>query len=191
MKKSKQVNLAALDGEDLWNAIKSKNFTVKKEPPKPRIVDKLAPSSAQTWAWTDTKLVMIINRQMCDCGKIYEHPNEHIFLRREGKGGAIHYTALDANIPDPESRFMELETAFEYRESECRACQFCFNLAHVIERARQPEKPLPQPPASPAVEQVLPPLPPSFSQAPASIVPPVDFAEPSTPLSDIFDGDKS
>lgn len=153
------IDITKLSGAALFEALASGRplQMPKKHKPLPKTVDNLAPLCAQHWSWADTSLVLIETEVTCDCGQIYCYPNNTLFLRREASDGTLHYTALANNIPNPEERFRTLPCHVEVRQESCRACRFCFDLAHVIERARcttqeqaiqnvVPVKRLPEPP---------------------------------------------
>lgn len=134
-------SLHSLSGEALFDALKSDNYRVPakkrggKRPAPPRPTDPLAPLATAGMTWQDHSLVLMVLRTDCACGKHYESPNTHMFLRRE-TSGAAHYTPLEANITDPETRFVDLPTAIEYRDTQVASCQFCFDLAHVMLAAK-------------------------------------------------------
>jgi len=140
------LDITNLKGDDLWDALGSdKTFKVRKQPKvaKPRLLDPLAPAAGQHWDWSDTNLVLLVTTCECRCGRIYEHPNPTIFLRRETPSGALHYTAIEGRVEDPEIRFADIVPIIEYRQEAVDACQFCFNLAHIMDVARMPAEKLP------------------------------------------------
>ena len=135
---SDKLDITNLRGGDLWDALSSGKQLVTKKPPKPI-------SPRPSLRWQDERLVFLIHEVHCEgCDHAYEYPNADIFLRRIAKDNSVHYARLEHNIPDPEARFMNLEIITEHRQSSVSACQFCCDLAHIIERARSKknDKPL-------------------------------------------------
>ncbi len=129
MDKSKLKGLA---GNDLFAALQSK-VKEKKEKKK---------ATVARLKWHDEKLMFLIHEVCCTgCGKSYQYPNNAVFIRRVRKDGSIHYMELNSNVGDPEVRFRDLELVKEYRRSEVSACQFCCDIAHIVERARRGDDP--------------------------------------------------
>ncbi len=169
---SKSLDITNLAGADLWDAFDSdKTLKVRKTKatPKPRLLDPLAPASTQHWDWSDTHLVLIVLRSRCTCcNHEHEMPNNTIFLRREAPSGALHYTEIEGRIDNPEVRFANIEPVIEYREEEVSTCQFCFDLAYILERALKPKQP--DKPEDISVSLLAtPPLDPTLPEAPTGL----------------------
>lgn len=173
-------DLKSLTGDDLWNALKA----LPSKPPKKA---KAKPKRPRL-TWGDTALVMLIHRTECSCGHSYEHPNDHLFLKRTGSDGSLHYTHLSPSVENAEERFASLPTYTETRVERVTACQWCFDLAHCLQRTQRPKpraqvEKIPQPPKAPAP---TPPLPVELESL-AAVEPSEEilmglFQTPSTPL---------
>lgn len=171
----KSIDISKLSGDDLFAALQSGSKLVCKTPPK--TLDRLAPARTSAWRWQDTDLVLIETHvDCCGCSRRYTYPNDTLFLRRKAANGAVHYTALEGQVDDPEARFAELECVVEYRHEEVKVCSACWDIAHIIERAR-----CPKPVAEPAPKADLPA---ELPETDIDLELPAD--EPTVSLADLF-----
>lgn len=170
----KTIDISKLSGDALFEALQSGSRIECRTPPK--TVDRLAPTRTQSWKWADTELVLIETHVDClCCGRRYSYPNDTLFLRRKADNGALHYTALEGNVDDPEQRFADLECVVESRRTEVRVCTACWDVQHIIDRARNPK------PKTPPVERTE--LPDDIPELPSELDLPPD--NPIT-LADLF-----
>lgn len=121
------IDISKLNGSDLFDALASGKKIKKSVLTTPVIHD----------LWKDKELILIVHRITCKtCKETYAYPNGKVLLQRTHPTKGEHFVELGPRYKDPEIAFKDLFLSEAYRDEEVDVCQKCWNLAHVIEKAR-------------------------------------------------------
>ena len=132
-----KLDITSLGGDDLWDALSSGSTITAKAPTKKQ---KLASSILNTPIptpkpdWIDKAIVMLVHTSYCECGKSFEHPNPHQFIRRESlRTKAIHWRALDEFHYFAPELMSHLPFEIKHEAINIKTCPACFGLEKLIQ----------------------------------------------------------
>lgn len=122
--------------DDLWLALCA--LAEGKKLPKKATKDKpLETSPIAQSGWHETEAILIIHEAQCQvCSHTYTWPNPYLLIKKEHRKLGTHYVQAPQTTFDPELIYAHLPLRTEYQFGSIQCCNHCFNLNHLIAKAK-------------------------------------------------------
>jgi hypothetical protein len=122
--------------DDLWLALCALAEGKKPKKTSPKALP-LESSPIPSSGWHETEAILIIHEANCQvCDHTYTWPNPHLLIKKVHRRLGTHYVQAPETPFDPELVYAHLPLRTEYQFGSIQCCNQCFNLNHLIGKAR-------------------------------------------------------